>query len=684
MNPVRTCRGVAALWSVWKPVRTGLVPVLLLSAGLSWGARAASGQEAAFPPSETIFPATTRLWVSTRDAPATRKAFESTQYGALVRDPVMKPFVDRFREQVRESGRQRMKKLGLTLEDIEMLPGGELAIGIVEPVRDVAATLLVVDARGHERELQKVVESITARMAENGARRLPPHPQLPALVAFDLPPDPDAASRNAGRSARPAPPPRQERAAYAIVGSAFVIGDDLDLVVQTVQCLPTGRADSVASLAAFEPAMRRSGEGVPAGTAPLTWYVDPLAYGRLMETITPARDSRSGAAGRRNADDPLRADLLLANGFDCIKGAGGHVLFAHGGHEVWHRSFVHAPPLPGRDPNSPDRFKSAARMLRFPNVPEILPEDWVPADASGWTAFEWDTRTAFRSSEPLVDGLFGEKGVFEDTLWSLQKDSDGPQIDFESDLVAHLGTRVGVMTDYAEPMGPDSERLVIAIEARNEPALAATIGKIMKAENRRRVEENEIVIWELVETTGEVPKPQIGNGSGDDGSRGRGGPREERDPDSRILKHSAVAVTGGQLLIASHIDILRHVLSRQPPLTGSTDYRRVATESVRLVPGPVALRSFERGDESLRPAYEALKAGQMPKSSSLLGQLLNALLGDGTPEGSRRQRVDGSPLPAFDLVKRYFGPTGVAVESVVDGWLVQGFSLSSADPAGSR
>jgi hypothetical protein len=665
-----------------------VIGVILLGVAVP-GTGLAHGADA-FPPSETIFPASTRLWVSMRNAPATREAFEATQYGALIRDPVMQPFVDRFREQLRESGRQRMKKLGLTLEDIEMLPGGELAIGVVEPVRDVPATLLLVDARGHERELQAVVASITAKMAENGAKRLPPHPQLPSIVAFDLPPDPDAATRFPGRTVRVTTPPRQERAAYAIVGSAFVIGDDLDLVVQTVQCLGTGRADSVASLPAFEPAMRRTGEGLPADAAPLRWFADPLAYARLMEVVTPVRQPPGGsgrsaaAANRRRAEDPLRTELLLANGFDCIKGAGGHVLFAEGEHQAWHRSFVHAPPLPGRDPSSPERFASAARMLRFPNANAVFPGEWVPADASAWTAFEWDMRTAFRSSQPLVDGLFGEEGVFDDTLYSLKADLDGPRIDLEQDLIAHLGTRVSVITDHVLPIGPDSERLVIAIEATDAATLTTTIGKIMQAEQRRRVEEHGVVIWELVETTGDIPRPQISNAPAVGGAAAGDREDRERDPESRILKHSAVTVAGGRLLIASHIDILRHVLSGQPPLTGSADYERVLEASSRQIPGPVALRSFGRGDESLRPAYESLQAGQMPKSSSLLGQLLNALLGDGTPDGSRRQRIDGSPLPAFDLVKRYFGPTGLAVETVKDGWMVQGFSLApgEADAAG--
>ncbi|NDC54700.1 MAG: hypothetical protein EBZ74_10545, partial [Planctomycetia bacterium] len=68
-----------------------------------------------FPPSETVFPATTRAWISVADPGLFQESFDRTQFGQLLRDPVMKPFVDGFRAQLRSAGRQRLGKLGLTL-----------------------------------------------------------------------------------------------------------------------------------------------------------------------------------------------------------------------------------------------------------------------------------------------------------------------------------------------------------------------------------------------------------------------------------------------------------------------------------------------------------------------------------------------------------------------------------------
>lgn len=68
----------------------------------------------------------------------------------------------------------------------------------------------------------------------------------------------------------------------------------------------------------------------------------------------------------------------------------------------------------------------------------------------------------------------------------------------------------------------------------------------------------------------------------------------------------------------------------------------------------------------------------MPKSQSVMGQLLNALLADGKPGSVREQRIDGSTLPDFEQIRRYFGTAAVGMEAVADGWFVTGLSLPRA------
>jgi len=639
--------------------------------------------EAAFIPSERILPDTTRVWVSIREPDAVQASFNRTQLGKMLQDPTMQPFVKSFREQLRNSGRQRLKKLGLTLEDLEKIPAGELAVACVEPRKDVAAVVLLVDATGNERELAALIGQMTDRIGKQGGRRLPPVAAAPELVAFELPPDP------ADRSGKP------EFAAFASRGSALVIGDDVSVVADVFTRLSKGRPDSMESLPAFRPVMERTAKGLPAGRPPVRWYVDPLKYAGLMETLRNDRERSLPRTGGKNrsAEEQRdgRVDVLLRNGFDCIQGAGGHVVFDAGSNEVLHHSLVYAPPLPGREPFGTNRFNSSARMLRFPNIAAIDPPDWVPHDVARWTAFEWDIKTAFKSAEPIVDDMVGEPGAFDDILVTLREDPDGPQIEVERDLIAALGSRVVILSDHVHPIDSEADRLLIAIESKDAKLLAATIDKSMKSEpDMRRLEHGGHVIWELVQKDVAIPKLEVETSVGKvahadsreehDAEESRRSRRDRlREREERLLPHSAVTVAHGHLFIASHIDFLRKVIETSggpKALAESADYKVVTTEMQKLFPSKTALRSFGRAEETVRPTYEAIKNGWMPTSKSLLGQMLNGMLSDGKPGSVRKQRIEGSSLPEFEVVRKYFGTIGLSVESTEDGWFVGGMAVA--------
>ena len=46
----------------------------------------------------------------------------------------------------------------------------------------------------------------------------------------------------------------------------------------------------------------------------------------------------------------------------------------------------------------------------------------------------------------------------------------------------------------------------------------------------------------------------------------------------------------------------------------------------------------------------------------------------------RKQKIDGSTLPSFEMVRRYFGPTGRVLRSDEDGWFLTGAVLNKEAP----
>jgi hypothetical protein len=155
-------------------------------------------------------------------------------------------------------------------------------------------------------------------------------------------------------------------------------------------------------------------------------------------------------------------------------------------------------------------------------------------------------------------------------------------------------------------------------------------------------------------------------------------PLAERAEDEQLLPHVAVAVARGQLLIASHYDFLVEMLDKTKtpdPLGESLDFRVVDGAMKQLGAGENCLRSFSRTDEAYRPTYELIRMGKMPQSETMLGRTLNALLGPHKKGAVREQKVDGSQMPDYQVVRRYLGPAGFFGTAEPSGWFFVGFTL---------
>ncbi|MFM1995728.1 MAG: hypothetical protein RLZZ111_115 [Planctomycetota bacterium] len=637
----------------------------MLCAVLACSSRAEALAAGAFPSSEAIFPATTRGWVSISHGPEFHDRFDRTQYGQLIKDPCMQPFIESVRKQIETSNRTRLGRLGLTLDDLLEVSGGELAAGAVESPTGKIAAVVLVDTTGRDNEARGLVERMHKRMADQKGTAVAAPAGSP-LAVYQLP-----AANNGNNEGRIA----EQKVAFALVGAALVVGDDPALISQVIGTLGKGRGDSIGSLPAYGAVMARCQGQVPARAATVRWFADPLKFAKAYQATNPPREKRKG---------PDYVAIFGRQGFDAVQGVGGVLVFDDAGHAMRHHTLVYAPPLSGRKPFAADRFDLAARMLQFPDADTIAPQPWVPRDISGWTSLQWDLRNAFVSAETLVDDIVGEKGVYDDVIASVKEDPDGPQIDLEKDLVAGLGSRLTVITDHATPITTESDRLVIAIEAVDPARVAATVAKSMSIDpDMAKIDVHGNVAWELIDRSMAIPQLEVETPGGavahadDDTQRRRAKLREREE---KMLPHSVVTVAHGHLFVASHRDILERVLATagSEPLAGAADFTLVSTELDRLLPGKAATRSFTREEDAVRPTYELLRQGSMPKSKSLTGQLLNGLLGDGKPGTVRTQRLDGSALPEFDLIRKYFGVVGVGMQSVPDGWYISGVTVPRA------
>ena len=159
---------------------------------------------------------------------------------------------------------------------------------------------------------------------------------------------------------------------------------------------------------------------------------------------------------------------------------------------------------------------------------------------------------------------------------------------------------------------------------------------------------------------------------------------EEEEKEQRLLPHAAITVWKGHLIIASHIDFLLKVTSpekKKESLVSAADYKRIDEEMKKWEPKSICLRVFSRTDEEYRPTYELVRQNKMPESENMLAKVLNGLFGEGKKGEFRKQKIDGSQLPEYQVVRRYLGPAGFQATSEADGWYLKGFTLNNKEQA---
>jgi hypothetical protein len=659
----------------------------LVVAGLA--ATSFAESKAGARPTEWLMPETTQGFFAISNIDVLSEHWNKTQLGHLMANKAMEPFTKDLRRQFEERWSSIHDRLGITLEDMRGVPGGDACIGLIAPKPGAAALAIVVDVTGKLPNAKEMLLRVAERQAKRGAKRSEVTVEgcPDAVIQFDLPePEEEKEAAKAGPNERSDEKPGEEKspkhadapaekpmrqAFYCLTGNLLVVTDDFEILKGILgRALGSRKGDSLADHKPFQFIVNRCKQDYGDTTPQIRWFIHPLGYAEAARAATPEGQRRKGKS---------ILEVMRNQGVGGVQGIGGFVDFDAETFELVHRTTVCAPPP----------YKKALKMAVLPNDGEFAPQPWVSRDVATYTTFYFDILNAFDNFGSLFDELFGqgESGVWEETLKSLKEDPSGPQIDLRADLFAHLGRRVSVLTDYQVPITTSSERLLFAIEVTNAKAVAVGIEKLFK--NDPTVKKREIngqVVWEFVEDeTPEPAAPVIDFGGGPAAApahpmrRKKKGGDEEEEERKRLLPHAAVTIWQGHLMIASHKDFLMKVIDpaeKAVVLADDAEYRRVIAALDKFDPKKKCFRFFSRTDEEYRPTYELIRKNKMPESESMLAKLLNGVFGEAKKGVARTQRIDGSQLPDYEVVRKYLGPAGMQITSEPQGWYLKGFTLT--------
>jgi hypothetical protein len=361
-------------------------------------------------------------------------------------------------------------------------------------------------------------------------------------------------------------------------------------------------------------------------------------------------------------------------GFGGVQGAGGYVHLRSGPYDMLHRIAVYAP----------GSYEKSLKMFDTPNAGPFPPPKWLPAEIATYTSGSWNLKTAIDHFGPLYDQTIGngDEGVWLDTLASIRDDKDGPKVDMEKRVFPHLGSRLTLVSDVAEPITTTSERRLVIAELTDAKAVADALGDYYKNDTLAKVKKvGEHSYWEIQpEDDGNNPIPLLNVQN-----PGAGGAAQNVAAPVEKIEASAVSVAHGHLLVASHVSLLTKVLGSQDAesLAVDAEYGRVSqhidAELKKRSWSKSAIQRFVRSDVAYKPTFELTRMDKLPVSQTLLGQMLNSVLDQGTGGKPRKQRVAGNKLPEYKAVQGYFTPSGglgVREEGeAFQGWFLISFTL---------
>jgi hypothetical protein len=613
------------------------------------------------PPSDTLVPKTTKGYLSVAHPKDFQDRWNKTQLGQLFSDETMQAFENDLRKQMQDEFDATERKLGLTLDDLKGVTGGELSLSVIERKTPDAAMAITIDVTGHEKEADGLLARIERTFAKRGGKKSTAKSGDTSLIVFDVP------GEKTGT---------KQQTVYFLKDKLLCGADDRAEADAMLKRFDGKATDNLKSVPAYVETMNRCRKEAGNVEPEARWFVEPFGF------IFAARTLRKTS---RHQDQDM-AKIMYENGFDAIQGAGGYVNQLAEGHvEYLLRASVYAPPVKGKE-NDPLRWNLSMRMMQFPNGPAVEPESWAPRMIANYTTTNLSLIDAFDNVGPLFDAVQEHEDAWKNTLEGWTTDPYGPQVDVRKEFIGNLTNRVSVITSYDIPVTEDCERSVFSVEAKNEAALAKTLEKWMK--NERDVKRREIgqyVIWERIAKSNIVEEPQVDVPGFTPSKSSKSGKANKKERE-RVIPNSAVTVALGHLMLASDVAYLTEILegfAQRERLASSPDYKQLVAVMDKLTPGERSAWGFGRGDEEVRPVFEMIRQNRMPESKSMIGKMLNNMLttdADRKTGAPRKQRVDGSSLPEFESVRRYFGPHANVVRSEKDGWFVTAAVMNTEAP----
>ncbi len=634
--------------------------------------------------SELLLPPSTRAWLSISDIDGLVESVDRTSFGRMLNDEKIAPWVEDLSSQIRGWLDEKNVQFGLEIEDFEGVPSGEICVAgiLMEPgaaagdtkAKPDHATVLLVDVSDTKEEAKQLLEKIEANLGKTEAKK-----ENLEFSGIDV---------SKWSIDKPRGLTGKVYAYHCIVGDWLVTCDNERIVKDIIKRVLAEKPNkaNLANSPTFKKIQERC--GFDTTDSHLRWFIEPFGYIELVQAV--AEDRNPNAVESNDF-----AKIFREEGFDAIKGLGGTIRIFDGNHDLVHRTFVYAPPVPDA---GEERFLRAAAMLDFSNTTgtDLTPPAWVPADAATYISLTFNLKKALSKIGYIVESLGAREGTWEKTLDQFRDVPDGDHIDIRK-LVDQLENRISMFAATARPINEASERVVFGINIIGDEDIVKNhasklILKLEKDGESSTLTHDGVEFWikdtQVVE--GEFSEDEfdlsalesLGNEDEPDAEEHE----EEIAKPKPLFERRVGAVVNGVLLVGNDVEYMKKVVASVKSTEGSSslaasdDYARIADSLNELseeIDGNSLVRHFGRLDAALETNYEMMKQGKMGSSKTILAQILNQSINPESEGSPREQKINPEKMPQdyqADIAP-YLGPNGMMVKATDEGWMIFGCVL---------
>jgi hypothetical protein len=508
--------------------------------------------------SPKMLPRDTLLYAHVSSVPDLIAAFNETNFGRMINDPQIKPFMQGALETANNMLTQVKERTGMSIEELAKLPQGEISFALLP--RDPNGTktegldmAIIVDCGDSIIAARKVSDKVRGGFEDAGYRV-----RQEAIDGFAV------SLYEYGNGNSPA---------FVLFerDNTMAVCSGMDVAKFLLARWTNGGDDCLAENGDFVAAMDRC-RGVKDETPQVTFFADPISMARELS--------------RGNPGAQIALAMLPALGLDGFLGVGGSLVLATEDFDSIFQIHVLL--------QSP---RSGVLDLVAMDAGDDTPPPWMPADVASYLSVHWNFEDFFAKGTKLGDNFMGE-GAMANRVNDRAIRTLG--VDFQHDLMPYLTGRLLHLTWFERPvrLGVGANTMVAA-QLTDAKAFAPTFDKIL-ARFGNTIEKKTYSGVAYYQTAGQY------------------GPDDIRPRPCFALLDDWVLVAD-RPSIMEHILVRRDGGSDR--LASDLEYKLVASKIGRQPGGKTpGLLSFSRPEESWKYMYDLAKSDTTRDTLRNMGQ----------------------------------------------------------------